>query len=94
MFIFQEWVNSINRANSKSVKIIIFLLLNQFTYKNISAGLSENYLAVLHPEIYDYRRERKRLPNAEDFYWHYHQWCLDIDPRRTSPEFRNKISKS
>lgn len=94
MFIFQEWVNGINRANSKSVKIIIFFLLNQFTYKNISAGLSENYLAVLHPEIYDYRRERKRLPNAEDFYWHYHQWCLDIDPRRTSPEFRNKISKS
>lgn len=94
MFIFQEWVNGINRANSKSMKIIIFFLLNQFTYKNISAGLSENYLAVLHPEIYDYRRERKRLPNAEDFYWHYHQWCLDIDPRRTSPEFRNKISKS
>lgn len=94
MFIFQEWVNGINRANSKSVKIIIFFLLNQFTYKNISAGLSENYLAMLHPEIYDYRRERKRLPNAEDFYWHYHQWCLDIDPRRTSPEFRNKISKS
>lgn len=50
------------------MKIIIFFLLNQFTYKNISAGLSENYLAVLHPEIYDYRRERKRLPNAEDFY--------------------------
>ena len=71
MFIFQEWVDGINRANSKSVKIIIFLLLNQFIYKNISAGLSENYLAVLHPEIHDYRREIKRLPKAGDFYWHY-----------------------
>ena len=65
---FQKGVDGINRANSKSVKIIIFLLLSQFIYKNISAGLSEKYLARLHPEIYDYRRERKRLPNAEDFY--------------------------
>ena len=86
MFIFQEWVDGINRANSKSVKIIICFLLNQFIYKNTSAGLSENYLAVLYPEIYDYRRERKRLLNVGVFYWHYHQWCLDTDPRRTSPK--------